>query len=473
MGHFLEFIKEGFVTARSELANKLKEKYKDRDVYVHFTYWDPVYSFQRPKAPAMPFLITKKNTDYKDPQGIYAFSKDYLLKNDETPTGFTMAYYAYIIEPTSSAKFLKLNSLTQAEIEKLLKKINVPKDIIERFGHLDPYIFWQILVDYSFKEVSKTYDNPTRAKQARFFTSIIKKMGYNVIEDTGDGIIFPGEPSQTVFLDPSAYKVVEFVQTNGQRETLNWVKSIIHDIPIKHIHSVKLSGKAKAINVLFKNGFKVHIPSIDNTVYFRAPDGDQKSFSISEMNEEELKLAAKSLYHSAHNYTKYRWEEEKEKVDEYRLEIAHKLCDAFGISKKNLKFVTDRDSYLVRLKNLSKTYFKRSEPNSIVKLIIEFSGEGISIILNKDESRVHVRLDIGLETDKDYFYSKNFPYNFKSLLDNAMDDVIRVIDSGTHEGHKRSEKYTIYTSIAYRSDAESLKQFVIMLKTKIFKIRKS
>ena len=90
------------------------------------------------------------------------------------------------------------------------------------------------IVDSPFGKLMKlTRDSVD--KNPKKWTALLIKLGFDIIEDSGQGIIHESEPTQTIFLAPSSYKVIDetYVNTTKRYEDTNksgGIDSIIQDL---------------------------------------------------------------------------------------------------------------------------------------------------------------------------------------------------------------------------------------------------
>ena len=83
------------------------------DLYVHFS--------QQPRFE----MIPTKKPFHMNPIGIYAFPKDYVLKETSRNDGFFSMPYITVFKLKEDAKILNLSSITEEEAMKLLKKMGI------------------------------------------------------------------------------------------------------------------------------------------------------------------------------------------------------------------------------------------------------------------------------------------------------------------------------------------------------------
>ncbi len=168
---------------------------KDDNPYtgVHFTNWD--------------ILTFNPKPSHYDPIGVYAFPKDWVLKNGlKQQSGFRNYKHAYIVKPSSNAKILNLD-MDEQTARSLLKQMGLPDDLYD-----NPDVYHRstknITPGHRFWGALEYYNNQNRAPNNLWWNKLFKKTGYNVLLDPGLAIIHSNEPQQMVYLDRSSVEVV-------------------------------------------------------------------------------------------------------------------------------------------------------------------------------------------------------------------------------------------------------------------------
>lgn len=216
----------------------LKEKYsksKDLDkLYISFVNVDKVGI--NPKSP------------YDTPIGVYTYPLEWVLENEDVPFRGEVKPKKVKVLKAISGKVLN-NDLTEAEYDKLIEKLrNLKQWFLEmsfekfvmlsakkarkqtpfgRLWNVTRVISSQKYADYKSKDQS-TQGHPVS------WNKILRELGFDYVQDNGDGIIHPSEPTQAVFLIPKAYKIIDeefidseerFKETNG-KETKDLIEKI-------------------------------------------------------------------------------------------------------------------------------------------------------------------------------------------------------------------------------------------------------
>lgn len=168
---------------------------KDDNPYtgVHFTNWD--------------ILTFNPKPSHYDPIGVYAFPKDWVLKNGlKAQSGFRNYKHAYIVKPSSNANILNLN-MDEDTARSLIKQMGLPDDLYD-----NPNVYHRstknITPGHRFWGALEYYNNQDRAPNNLWWNKLFKKTGYNVLIDPGLAIIHSNEPQQMVYLDRSSVQVI-------------------------------------------------------------------------------------------------------------------------------------------------------------------------------------------------------------------------------------------------------------------------
>jgi hypothetical protein len=179
------------------------------------------------------------NPGHFDPIGIYVFPKKYVLEGGlKANTMFSSYPYAFLIEPTTSAKILNLDMNMQTA-ENLLTKMGIDKDLLynkdvyhasgkETPGHR----FWGAIEN--FRNIPKQFRNLGKNVS---WNSLFAKTGYNTLYDPGLNIVHSNEPAQVIYLDHKAYKVVDVVKNINKHSLLLNFASYFPDFRIYKIRS--------------------------------------------------------------------------------------------------------------------------------------------------------------------------------------------------------------------------------------------
>lgn len=178
-----------------EKLKQLKGKYSG----VHFSRSDQLSFYYSPS--------------HHDPIGIYVFPKDYVLEGKlKKNQGFASFPYAFLIEPTAEAKVLNLD-MDYAKAEEILQKLDIDKDLLysdQVYHKADKntpgHRFWGVL---------EYIRNSQGLSKNVSWNVLFSKTGYNTIYDPGLGIVHYNEPAQVIYLNHSAYKVVDVIKNTN------------------------------------------------------------------------------------------------------------------------------------------------------------------------------------------------------------------------------------------------------------------
>lgn len=227
---FLEFLKTinedipvGPLKNKELWLDYLKNNFKNpENLFVTFVSVDKVGL--NPKSP------------YDTPIGVYSYPLDFIFEEEDVPfRGETKSSKIKVLKNKTN-KILS-NDLSDGEYEKKIKQIENIVNDSEKYSYtfkkaIKEYIkrweqaarkhtnfgsLWNVtrMVSMDFyskkdsKETGPTKNNPVA------WTKLLLELGYELVIDYETGTIHPSEPTQAVFLTPTAYKVVgeEFVDT--------------------------------------------------------------------------------------------------------------------------------------------------------------------------------------------------------------------------------------------------------------------
>lgn len=169
-----------------------------------------------------------------DPIGVYAFPRDYILSGGlEKNSGFLQNNNVFILVPTGNAKILDLN-MNESKAKELLVKMGISYDLMNdesivhnSSGKTVGHKFWAVLENVRHsKGLSKNMS----------WNTLFSKTGYNVLYDSGHGIIHYNEPSQIVYLDHKAYKIIDVIKKESNNLVLK-IHSYFPDFRIKQIRN--------------------------------------------------------------------------------------------------------------------------------------------------------------------------------------------------------------------------------------------
>lgn len=200
-----------------ESSFRTYEKYiNNPNIFVHFTNIDKVG-------------INPK-TVFKTPVGVYTYPLSYVYKMRWVPWGNRFKYI-FLLEATKS--IFDIDNCTARQyhnVYKKIKELNPYTDIdkvVEEYnsnyvGYADSDSHWKN--SFGFKLWNLTYifsnNNPI------LWNKLLREVGLDIISDNGAGIIHKNEPTQTLFLTPSSFKIKEKLN-NDNDEIENDPKDII------------------------------------------------------------------------------------------------------------------------------------------------------------------------------------------------------------------------------------------------------
>lgn len=226
---------------RPKLFEKIKQL-KGRYSGVHF-------------SPSEQLSFNLKPFHY-DPIGIYVFPKNYMLQGGlEKNQGFARKYYAFLIEETPNAKVLSLD-MTLQDAENLLTKMGVDKNLLNSDeiyhntinSNTPGHKFWGVLEHIRKKDqMSKNMS----------WNSFFAKTGYNVLYDPGLGVVHSNEPTQIIYLDHKAYKVVDVIKNNNNYSLLLNFANFFPDFRIHKQRRRGLDSERQIIRLVRDNDAKL------------------------------------------------------------------------------------------------------------------------------------------------------------------------------------------------------------------------
>lgn len=474
MGGFKEFITEA-IEPIATLKNKLETTYKNRDVYVHFSGWNPSGCSS---TPTIPFLTTNKRTPtHMDPAGVYAFPSNYLLSSEKIPTHFLRLPYVYILEPTSSAKILKLSSLTKESSLELLDEMGIPRDYYDYTSLASlPVKFINAIGDYTARQSIKLRRKSCIFKNI-FKNNLLRKTKYNVILDDGAGAFHVGEPYQAVFLDPKAYKVIDYISINKSREAINWLKGVL-DLPVKSIEKlVKYS--IPVIELTFDNGFTVEVGIESGAILYAVYDEDgaliYRRVYLEDLSPNELKKAEDRLRKDAASFSE---EDYKDRMDRYKAhndakaEKVLKFSKTFGLSLKHSKLDKFNRSE-GRIIRFVKEYRKKYNKDFKGKFEIDFNDEELAIAFIIKNLAGISRLEIRHTIDDDTFSNTG---SIREAFNNALSRAESYIDDLTvlnYENHPHHDGggVSIYGIFSNYNSVKTIREFLKIVKYKTLKLK--
>lgn len=137
-------------------------------------------------------------------------------------TGMEPWQYARVIRLDPSARVLTAN-ITKSQYDRCIDillgmdfghRSGVIKDTIKStvtIGRSLGIALYKLLQDISFKYNKQRVDTTTSAAQS-VFTGLLRKLGYQAVEDEGYGFIHDNEPAQAVLFDPRSFKEIDVIR---------------------------------------------------------------------------------------------------------------------------------------------------------------------------------------------------------------------------------------------------------------------
>lgn len=208
------------------IRKKLLESYVDLPDYKFLLKYrgnPKIYVRFSEYAPSFKTIIRSKNTQHKDPTGIYAFPLEYVLKNysNQSLNIFFSMPYVIILEDKSENKFILGEERTVAEWYKIFDKMNINFKKIGK--HLS-----EIYGEKEINNYTKLKKTSTKIADPKIFFAATQlsekgevvsgdtqrlrwiKAGFDALEDTGYGIVNNQEPYQIIFLKEEACDIIDY-----------------------------------------------------------------------------------------------------------------------------------------------------------------------------------------------------------------------------------------------------------------------
>lgn len=157
------------------------------------------------------------NSMYSTPNGIYCYSADYVTDTvmhylDELPF-VGDAPYVNIFKVRNPSSIIVLNTLTMDDLNTYIDKIVAMPEYAKHLNNATGRgarvstpggIFW-----FYTMQVATSFATENKKSTPLVWSTLFRKLGINGCIDTGDGIIHPHEPSQSVFFSLDAIKLLE------------------------------------------------------------------------------------------------------------------------------------------------------------------------------------------------------------------------------------------------------------------------
>lgn len=191
-----------------DILQKYLNQYGDNKLYVHFGNIEKVG-------------INLQSKNMFGPHGVYAFPlKNAIPVLDSIKTKTENAKYANILEPTSSAHILNLDTVDVNTMQKILQNAIAfhrknTKDKPNRYSHFNSVTTVKQIYR-SIESLLENYVNRRPSKKLSYLENVFfRSQGYDAIFDTQR--IINDNPNQIVFLTPKAFKVIETIPLRFKR----------------------------------------------------------------------------------------------------------------------------------------------------------------------------------------------------------------------------------------------------------------
>lgn len=179
-------------------------------------------------------------SNWGTPNGIYTYKlSDFISKMKQLNSyGVGVVPFAggfpviWLLKPTKNILVLNTYndfSTDYKKLEGLIKQLTERLKIKHDYDLLDHVNAINMWANGSYKDGTKlwnvtqnlarglTHINKGTSNYSNTWSKIFRKdLGYDIIEDRGEGIIWSSEPFQTVFLTPDSYKIVEKIHNKAQ-----------------------------------------------------------------------------------------------------------------------------------------------------------------------------------------------------------------------------------------------------------------
>ena len=423
---------EGARSIYKDLLDFLRNS--SEDLYVHFS--------QQPRFE----MIPTKKPYHMNPIGIYAFPKDYVLKETSRNDGFFSMPYITVFKLKEDAKILNLSSITEEEAMKLLKKMGI-EDYLKSKEKTGGHLFWNTIENYiHMNQLNNVNKNTT-------WNKLFKKVGgFDVVKDEND-IIFHGETEQIVVLNKSVIEVIKNIENPYKSYVGSFYTNIINvakEIGSKYfggyyIQSLERKGAKKPENVYTTRQFEI------------VSNNRKLPYSISFYYSGETLSVKLKTHHGSHKLAE--------------IEYKTKSVSRLSILEKDF----DKNEILEEVeKNINK-YLNSFDEN------IGKEAEDLLIAINK---RLKVPNPQNVEYTnneayKEFPYYAGYPLMFKIIVDSNFKDKTNVIfqwqESKSLSSYRRKSSYpfTFNTTPQNVNPIEAINQFKTRISTLYADISKS
>ncbi len=376
------------------------------------------------------YLRPNLRPHHNDPIGIYCFTKDYVLSNKLfANTGFSSMPYVFFIEPSPSAKILKLD-MPKQQAESLLTQMGIdPKvmdqDISRGRTKTPGHLFWDAI------ETIRNGDNKLSKNMS--WNTLFKKTGYNVIYDDGQGIIHSNEPFQIIYLDRTAYKIVDMIKNESENSLISRLASMFPDY--------KKKGNKKGWDncqkiTLSKDEHYITIQKCGNPwLYVTIGGFDEKFENSYKLEDIDLDVIKKEIEEFISTSTKTDWSKYRTKESDVGINLLKDIAKIYGFKQE--------DKY-----NIKRTYIYQGT-KAVMHLTVQIDKISMSI---KDNDRL-----------SSFFYYSHYP------LEEKQYDTREVVWNLIHAVRGEIEKDKVSDDSARRQwGADSANRFLDFLQKRVF-----
>jgi hypothetical protein len=428
---------EGVRNIYKNLLDLLKQS--SEDLYVNFAD-RPRFEMNPSKAPS-----------HHDPIGIYAFPKNYILKETAGNEGFFSLPYINVFKLKEDAKVLNLSSITEEEAKNLLKKMGI-EDYIEKEyfrsrGPTGGHLLWNTMEKYI--ALNKLSKNIT-------WNKLFEKAGnFDAIKDEGSSVIHSNEPEQIIVLNKNVIDVVDKIENPYKSYVSSFYTNVVNvakEIGSKYFGDYYIEQ--------FKKGTRKESPTnlYSDTGFYIISKNKKLPYSIS------FFYGGGTLYVTLRDVQGESNELAKIKYGTTGISIAGYKSKSWNDDPAMLKKDFDKNEVLEEVENNIHKYLKPFDEN-IGKELTD-----LLIAINKQlniPTPQNVKLKDN-EAYKEFAYYAGYPIMFKIIVNSNFKDKTNVIfqwqesQSGSYR-RKSSYPFAFNTTPQNVNPAEAINQF----KTKI------
>lgn len=165
------------------------------------------------------------NSRFNTPNGIYSYTGQYVVDTVQRGRLNALPFagdkpYVNIFQVRDPASIIVLSSLTKSDVERYVQKI---QSMPEYASHIPQYtgparvqtpggILWYITM-----KVSEGFAQENSRSVPLVWSTLFRKLGINGCIDTGQRIIHPAEPYQSVFFDTSIIRLLDRIANTSNK----------------------------------------------------------------------------------------------------------------------------------------------------------------------------------------------------------------------------------------------------------------